>query len=64
MRERERGMLEEAGSLMERALDIVASVVETRENVDENDGLGYDLRMLYAGLSGLIDDAEEIGYEL
>ena len=64
MRERERDMLEEASSLMERALDIVATVMETRENIDENDGLAYDLRALYAGLSGLLDDVEEIGYDL
>jgi hypothetical protein len=64
MRERERDMLEEASSLMERALDIVATVMETRENVDENDGLAYDLRALYAGLSALLDDVEEIGYDL
>ena len=64
MRERERDMLEEASSLMERALDIVATVMETRENIDENDGLAYDLRALYAGLSGLLYDVEEIGYDL
>ena len=57
-------MLEEASSLVDRALNIVGTVLETRENMDENEGLAYDLHALYAGMSGLLDDIEGIADDL
>ena len=64
MRERERYMLEEASSLVDRALNIVATVLEARENMDENEGFAYDLHALYSGMSGILDDIEGIADDI
>ena len=63
MRDRERGMVAEVADLLDRATDIIATFIETRD-VDEEDALGYDLRILYSELNRLLDDAEELGHDL
>jgi hypothetical protein len=63
MRNRERAMLETASEKMQEAVDLVATVLEGREGEDEG-GVAFDLRMLYGGLMGLVDDIDEISYEL
>jgi hypothetical protein len=69
MREREREQLEEANVLVEKAISIIGALLETRNDVDEDDyheygGVSYDLRMLYSSLHLLCDDIEEIKHEL
>jgi len=63
MRSRERKMLDEVSERLQEATDLVSSILENREN-DEEGGVNYDLRMLYVGLIGMIDDVDEIQYEL
>ena len=63
MRNRERFMLEEVSEKLQEATDLVASILEGREG-DEEGGVNYDLRILYGGLIGMVDDVEEICYEL
>ena len=63
MRSRERKMLDEVADRLQEATDLVSSILENREN-DEEGGVNYDLRMLYVGLIGMIDDVDEIQYEL
>ena len=63
MRSRERKMLDEVSDRLQEATDLVSSILENREN-DEEGGVNYDLRMLYVGLIGMIDDVDEIQYEL
>ena len=64
MRNRERIMMDEIVDLLDKSGDITATLVETREGIDEEDAVGYDLRILYSELTRLRDDAEDIGYEL
>ena len=56
-------MLDEVSDRLQEATDLVSSILENREN-DEEGGVNYDLRMLYVGLIGMIDDVDEIQYEL
>ena len=63
MRKREQGMIEDVADLINQAATIVATFIETRV-VDEEDALGYDLRILYSELNRLLDDAEELGHDL
>ena len=63
MRNRERMMLEAVSEKLQEAIDLVATIVEGRED-EEEDGVNFDLRMLYGGLIGLNDDVDEISYEL
>ena len=63
MRNRERIMLADVSDKLQEAIDIVATVIEGREG-DEEGGVNFDLRMLYGGLVGMVDDVEEISYEL
>ena len=63
MRNRELGMIEDVADLINQAANIVATFIETRD-VDEEDALGYDLRILYSELNRLLDDAEELGHDL
>ena len=62
MRNRERALLEEVADKLVGSVDLVATVLEGRD--DEEGGVGYDLRILYAGLTGMLDDVEEFMYEL
>ena len=48
---------------LQDATDIGASILEGREGEEEG-GVNFDLRMLYGGLVGMVDDVEEISYEL
>ena len=64
MRNRERLMMDEIVDLLDKSGDITATLIETRENYDEEDAAGYDLRVLYSELTRLREDAEDIGYEL
>jgi hypothetical protein len=63
MRNRERMMLETVSDKLQEATDIVATILEGREGEEEG-GVNFDLRMLYGGLVGMIDDVDEISYEL
>ncbi len=63
MRRREQGMIEDVADLINQAANIVATFIETRD-VDEEDALGYDLRILYSELNRLLDDAEELGHDI
>jgi hypothetical protein len=63
MRNRELGMIEDVADLINQAANIVATFIETRD-VEEEDALGYDLRILYSELNRLLDDAEELGHDL
>jgi hypothetical protein len=62
MRNRERTMIENAGDHLESAMDLVAAVLETRD--DDEDGIGYELRILYTKINDCIDDTREIGYDI
>ena len=62
MRNRERAMLEEVINKLHASADIVATLLENRD--DEEGGVSYDLRVLYTTILSLIDDADEIYYEL
>ena len=48
---------------VQEAIDLVATILEGRENEEEG-GVNFDLRMLYGGLVGMVDDIDEISYEL
>ena len=63
MRNRERAMLADVSEKLQEATDIVATILEGRENEEEG-GVNFDLRMLYGGLVGMVDDVDEISYEL
>ena len=63
MRNRERMLLEEVSDKVQAAIDIVATILEGRDDGAEG-GVNFDLHMLYAGLVGLNDDVDEISYEL
>ena len=63
MRKREQDMIEDVADLINQAANIVATFIETRD-VDEEDALGYDLRILYSELNRLLDDAEELGHDI
>lgn len=62
MRNRERMILDEVADKLQTAADFLATVLEGRE--DEEGGVNYDLRILYGGLIGMVDDVDEIQYEL
>tara|TARA_Y100000296_G_C5085746_1_gene212304 strand:- start:434 stop:628 length:195 start_codon:yes stop_codon:yes gene_type:complete len=64
MRNRERAILEEVADKIHVASDLVATILEGREAFEEEGGVSFDLRMLYSGLIGMIDDIDEISYEL
>ena len=63
MRRREQGMIEDVADLINQAANIVATFIETRD-VDEEDALGYDLRILYSELNRLLDDTEELAHDI
>jgi len=63
MRDRERGMVAEVADLLDRATDIIATFIETRD-IDEEDALGYDLRIIYSELNRLRDVIKDMEYEL
>ena len=63
MRNRERAILETASERIQEAVDLVATILEGREGEEEG-GVNFDLRMLYGGLIGMVDDIDEISYEL
>ena len=63
MRNRERAMLADVSEKLQEATDIVATILEGRENEEEG-GVNFELRMLYGGLVGMVDDVDEISYEL
>jgi hypothetical protein len=62
MRDRERGMIAEVADLLGRSADMVATLVETRD-VDEEDEVGYDLRIIYSELNRLIDVIKDMEYD-
>ena len=62
MRNRERMILDEVADKLQTAADLLATVLEGRE--DEEGGVNYDLRILYGGLIGMVDDVDEIQYDL
>jgi len=62
MRDRERSMIAEVADLLDRAGDVIAILVETR-NVDEEDEVGYDLRIIYSELNRLIDIIKDMEYD-
>ena len=64
MRNRERGLLEDLIASLSSAMDTVAFIIETRESVNDEDPIVYDLHALYLGIHMLIDDVEDIGYDL
>ena len=63
MRNRERIMLADVSEKLQAETDIVATILEGREGEEEG-GVNFDLRMLYGGLIGMVDDIDEISYEL
>ena len=63
MREQERGILAEVEDLIDRSADMIATLIETRD-IDEEDAVGYDLRILYSELNRLIDVIKDTEYEL
>ena len=63
MRNRERIMLADVSEKLQEATDIFANILEGREGEEEG-GVNFDLSMLYGGLVGMVDDVEEISYEL
>jgi hypothetical protein len=63
MRDRERGMVAEVADLLDRATDIIATFIETRD-IEEEDALGYDLRIIYSELNRLRDVIKDMEYEL
>ena len=63
MRNRERMMMATVSEKVQEASDLVATVLEGREGEEEG-GVNFDLRMLYGGLIGMVDDIDEISYEL
>ena len=64
MRNRERKLLEDLVVTLSDSVDIVAAIIEMRESVSDDDPTAYDLRALYLGLQELIDDTEDIKYDL
>ena len=60
MRNRERILLDEVNEKIREATDIVASILEGRDDDDDEGGVNFDLRMLYGGLIGMGDDIEDI----
>jgi len=62
MRNKERAMLEGAEDQLESAMDLVLAVLETRN--DDDDGVGYDLRILYSKIHDCIDDTRDISYDI
>jgi hypothetical protein len=63
MRDRERDMIAEVADFLGRSADIVATLIEAR-GVDEEDAVGYDLRIIYSELNRLIDVTKDIEYDL
>ena len=63
MRNRERILLDEVNEKIREATDIVASILEGRDDDDEG-GVNFDLRMLYGGLIGMGDDIEDISDDI
>jgi hypothetical protein len=64
MRNRERKLLEDLVATLSNSVDIVAAIIEARENVNDEDPIAYDLRALYLGLQELMDDVEDIEDDL
>ena len=64
MRNREQEMLKDVVAALSDAIDIVATILEARESVNEDDPTIYDLNTLYLGLHTLMDDVEDIGYDI
>ena len=62
MRNRERAMLENVANKINESADVIATLLEGRD--DEESGVGYDLRILYTNLLSMMDDVDEISYEL
>ena len=62
MRNKERVMIENAEEHLESALDLIATVLESRP--DDEDGVSYDLRVLYSKVHDCIDDTRDISYDL
>ena len=56
MRNRERMILDEVADKLQTAADLLATVLEGREY--EEGGVNYDLRILYGGLIGMVDDVD------
>ena len=63
MRDRERGIVAEVADLVDRSADMIATLIETRD-VDEEDAVGYDLRIVYSELNRLRDVMKDIEYDL
>ena len=63
MRNKERTMIVSAEDFLQSAMDLVATVLETRYEDDEG-GVAYDLRVLYSKINDCIDDTREIAYDL
>ena len=55
-------MIENAEEHLESALDLIATVLESRP--DDEDGVSYDLRVLYSKVHDCIDDARDISYDI
>ena len=64
MRNRERILLDEVSEKIRDATDIVASILEGRDDDDDEGGVNFDLRMLYGGLIGMGDDIEDISNDI
>ena len=62
MRNKERVMIENAEDHLESALDLVATVLESRP--DDEDGVAYDLRVLYSKINDCMDDTRDISYDI
>ena len=63
MRDRERGIVAEVADLVDRSADMIATLIETRD-VDEEDAVGYDLRIVYSELNRLRDVMMDMEYDL
>jgi hypothetical protein len=63
MRDRERGIVAEVADLVDRSADMIATLIETRD-VDEEDAVGYDLRIVYSELNRLRDVMKDMEYDL
>ena len=62
MRNIELMMIETAEEHLDSAMDLVSAVLESR--YEEDDGVAYDLRVLYARIHDLVEDARDISYDI
>ena len=63
MRDRTRGIVAEVADFLDRSADMIATLIETRD-IDEEDAVGYDLRIVYSELNRLRDVMKDMEYDL